>query len=66
LLTRCGSSGTARGSWGSERLALDLAGSISRKDFRLRWNQVVDAGPVAGDEVRLAVSLSLVRQEEWS
>jgi polyisoprenoid-binding protein YceI len=55
-------SGTARDPQGDERLALDLTGSLKRKDFGLRWNQIVDAGPVAGDEVQLAISLSLVRQ----
>ena len=57
-------SGTARDPWGSERLAVDLSGRLSRKDFRLRWNQVVEAGPVAGDEIRLTLSLSLVRQDD--
>jgi polyisoprenoid-binding protein YceI len=55
-------SAVARDPVGDERLALDLTGALSRKDFGLRWNQVVEAGPVAGDEVRLAISLSLVRQ----
>jgi polyisoprenoid-binding protein YceI len=59
-------SGPARDPWGDERLALDLSGVLNRKDFGLRWNQVVDAGPVAGDEVRLAISLSLVRQGDHS
>jgi polyisoprenoid-binding protein YceI len=55
-------SSTARDPWGNERIAVDLTGVLSRKDFGLRWNRVVDAGPVAGDEVRLSGSLSLVRQ----
>jgi polyisoprenoid-binding protein YceI len=59
-------SGPARDPWGDERLALELTGVLNRKDFGLRWNQVVDAGPVAGDEVRLAISLSLVRQGDHS
>jgi polyisoprenoid-binding protein YceI len=58
--------GTARDPLGDERLALDLTGVLNRKDFGLRWNQVVDAGAVAGDEVRLAVSLSLVRKGDHS
>jgi polyisoprenoid-binding protein YceI len=58
-------SDTARDPWGNERLAVDLTGSLSRKDFHLRWNQVVDAGPVAGDEVRLSLSLSLVQQADY-
>lgn len=54
--------GTTRDPWGSERLSLDLEGSLNRSDFGLRWNQVIDAGPIAGDEVRLTASLSLIRQ----
>ena len=54
--------GSARDPWGNERLSLDLVGSLNRKDFGLRWNQIVDAGPVAGAEVRLAASLSLIRR----
>lgn len=58
-------SDTARDPWGNERLAVDLTGCVSRKDFHLRWNQVVEAGPVAGDEVQLSLSLSLVRQADY-
>jgi polyisoprenoid-binding protein YceI len=54
--------GTARDPWENEHLSLDLAGSLNRKDFGLRWNQIVDSGPVAGAEVRLAASLSLIRR----
>ena len=46
------------------RLSLDLEGSLSRSDFGLRWNQVIDAGPIAGDEIRLSASLSLIRRSE--
>ncbi|MGH2762102.1 MAG: YceI family protein [Thermoleophilaceae bacterium] len=55
--------GTARDPWGSERLALELKGELERSDFGLRWNQIVDAGPVAGDHVLLTIAPSLVRQE---
>jgi polyisoprenoid-binding protein YceI len=55
-------SDTARDPWGNERIAIDLTGRLNRKDFGLQWNQVVEAGPVAGDEVLLELSLSLVRE----
>ena len=58
-------SGPVRGPWGNDRLAVDLTGTLNRKDFHLRWNQVVDAGPVAGDEVQLSLALSLVRQADY-
>ena len=56
-------SDTAVDPWGQERIAVDLTGSLNRKDFGLRWNQVVEAGPIAGDEVGISLSLSLVRQD---
>jgi polyisoprenoid-binding protein YceI len=57
-------SNTARDPWGYERIAIDLTGRLNRKDFGLRWNQVVEAGAVAGDEVLLSLSLSLVREND--
>lgn len=57
-------SDTARDPWGSERVAIDLTGTLNRKDFGLRWNQVVEAGPVVGDEVQLMLSLSFVRESD--
>jgi polyisoprenoid-binding protein YceI len=58
--------GPARDPWGEERLALDLEGQLSRGEFGLRWNELVDGSPVVGDKIRLAASLSLVRRSDWS
>jgi polyisoprenoid-binding protein YceI len=53
---------SAPGPWGDERLALELSGALSRRDFGLRWTGRVDGHPILGDAVRLAVRVSLVRR----
>ncbi len=48
--------------WGNERVALEARGTISRKDFELNWNQVLEAGGVlVGDKIRLNLDLSTVK-----
>jgi polyisoprenoid-binding protein YceI len=57
--------GQAQDPWGNERVALDLTGRLNRKDFGLRWDQLVEGGGVViGDTVRLEAALSLVKQSE--
>jgi polyisoprenoid-binding protein YceI len=56
--------GSARDPWGDERLGLELSGALSRREFGLRWTGRVDGHPILGDAVRLASSLSLVRESE--
>lgn len=56
--------GRAHDPWGAERLALELTGELDRRDFGLSWNQVVDAGPIVGNRVRLTLALSLVRRSD--
>lgn len=49
--------------WGNERVALEASGSISRKDFELNWNQVLEAGGVlVGDKITITLDLSTVKQ----
>ena len=49
--------------WGNERVALEARGTISRKDFGLNWNQVLEAGGVlVGDKITLTLDLSTVKQ----
>jgi polyisoprenoid-binding protein YceI len=50
------------GPWGEERLALELSGVLSRREFGLRWSGRVDGHPILGDAVRLTITLSLVRR----
>jgi len=58
--------GPVRGSWGEERLTLDLGGRLVVRDHGLGQNELVDGSPVAAETVRLAVDLSLVRRGAWA
>lgn len=51
--------------WGNERVALEASGTISRKDFGLNWNQVLEAGGVlVGDKIKITLDLSTVKATE--
>jgi polyisoprenoid-binding protein YceI len=51
--------------WGNERIALEARGTISRKDFGLNWNQVLEAGGVlVGDKITITLDLSTVKATE--
>jgi polyisoprenoid-binding protein YceI len=51
--------------WGNERIALEASGTISRKDFGLNWNQVLEAGGVlVGDKIKITLDLSTVKATE--
>ena len=48
--------------WGNERVALEAKGEISRKDFGLTWNQLLETGGVlVGEKIRMTLDLSTVR-----
>jgi polyisoprenoid-binding protein YceI len=48
--------------WGKHRLGIDLAGTIDRSEFGLRWNAPLPGGGfLLDDEVRLELSISLVK-----
>jgi polyisoprenoid-binding protein YceI len=47
---------------GDQRLGLKLRGELSRRDFGLTWNQVLDTGgALLGDKVKIALEISAVR-----
>lgn len=49
---------------GAQRVALELETEIDRTEFGLDWNmELPGGGPVLANEVRLLVSLELVKQE---
>jgi polyisoprenoid-binding protein YceI len=51
--------GTGRDDAGAERIGLDVAGVLDRRDFGLTWNKAVDGGGLLVDnrvDVRLEVS----------
>lgn len=47
--------------WGNERAGFSATGRISRKEFGLTWNQLLETGGVAvGDEVKITIDAELV------
>lgn len=49
--------GAVKDGYGAEKLAFKGKTKISRKEFGLKWNQAVEAGPVVGDEVEISLAL---------
>jgi polyisoprenoid-binding protein YceI len=53
--------------WGQNRVGVEIQGEISRKDFGLNFNHVLDSGAVMlGDAVKLDIDASLVQQQDES
>lgn len=53
--------GTVKDGYGNEKAAFDAKTKISRKDFGLTWNNVVEAGPVVGDEVSISLKIQAAK-----
>jgi polyisoprenoid-binding protein YceI len=57
--------GRATDPWGNLRAGYEATTTISRKDFGLAWNQVLEAGGVAvGDEVRIEISVEAIAPKQ--
>ena len=53
--------GTAKDPWGNERIAFAAKTAIDRKDFGLRWNQVLEAGGLlVGDKVEIELEVQAI------
>jgi polyisoprenoid-binding protein YceI len=53
--------GRGRDPWGNDRAGFSATGRISRKDFGLVWNQLLETGGVAvGDEVKISIDTELI------
>jgi polyisoprenoid-binding protein YceI len=50
-----------KGMSGETRRAYAATTKISRKDFGLSWNKLVEAGPAVGDEVAITLDLEVVK-----
>jgi len=49
--------------WGSRRAAFTATTQISRDEFGVRWNQLIETGgAVVGDNVRVTLHIEVVRQ----
>ncbi len=50
--------------WGNDRAAFSAETSISRKDFNVRWNQMLETGGVVvGDNVKISLHIEAVRNK---
>ena len=55
--------GATKDPWGNDRIAFAAKTSIDRKEFGLRWNQVLEAGGfMVGDKVEIGLDVQAVRQ----
>jgi polyisoprenoid-binding protein YceI len=55
------SEGSGRDPWGNERAGFSAKTTISRRDFGLTWNQLLETGGFAvGDEVKISIDTELV------
>ena len=49
--------------WGNIRRGVTATAEINRRDFGLTWNKALEAGGVVvGDEVKIALTIELIRQ----
>jgi polyisoprenoid-binding protein YceI len=46
------------------RRGLTARTTINRQDYGLRWNKAVEAGPIAGDEVKIEIDAEVVAPDE--
>ena len=54
--------GAGKDPWGNERIAFEARTTVSRKDFGLGWNQVLEAGGVlVGEQVEIALDIQAVK-----
>jgi polyisoprenoid-binding protein YceI len=54
-------SAEVKGMFGETRRAFAGQTRISRKDYGLLWNKVVEAGPAVGDEIAITLDVELVK-----
>lgn len=55
--------GRTKDPWGNERAGFAAKTSIDRKDFGLRWNQVLEAGgALVGDQISIEIEVEAVKQ----
>ena len=55
--------GVMKDPWGNEKAGFSLNGTISRKDWELTWNNLLEAGGVMlSDEVKINCEIQLIKQ----
>ena len=53
--------GAVTDGYGKRKVAFQAKTKINRKDFGLTWNNVVEAGPVVGDEVTIELKIQAAK-----
>jgi polyisoprenoid-binding protein YceI len=59
-------SSEVKGMYGETRRGFAATTKISRKDYGLTWNKAIEAGPVVGDEIAIALDLEAVKDQPKS
>lgn len=55
--------GVIKDPWGGERAGFNISGKLSRKEFGMSYNAVIEAGGmVVGDEVKINAEVELIKQ----
>jgi polyisoprenoid-binding protein YceI len=55
--------GLIKDPWGGERAGFNIKGKLSRKEFGMTYNAVIEAGGVVvGDEVKINAEVELIKQ----
>jgi len=58
LVLELENNGMVKDPWGNTRVGIELNGSLSRKDFGLKWNNLLEAGgAIVGDKIKLTIEL---------
>jgi len=52
-----------KGLYGETRRGFAATAKISRKEFGLTWNKLIEAGPALGDEVTIALDVEVVKDQ---
>jgi polyisoprenoid-binding protein YceI len=55
-----------KGMYGETRRGFSATTKISRKDYGLTWNKLVEAGPAVGDDVAIALDIEAVKDQPKS
>ena len=57
--------GVIKDPWGGERAGFNIKGKLSRKEFGMSYNAVIEAGGVVvGDEIKVDAEVELIKQKE--
>ncbi|MDB5283082.1 MAG: YceI family protein [Bacteroidota bacterium] len=54
--------GTVKDPYGNVKAGFKITGSVNRFDYNLKWNNLADAGPVVGKDIKLDIDVELKKQ----